>query len=80
MYRRLPRLCGWIIPIVATIAHPSLETVTLSVHIADVKDIDTLELSALETLFLNQPLSNNSTKLRFRTFCQCTTTDRSTEK
>ena len=59
------RSCGWIISIISSIAHPSLEAVTFTILLGHVDEIDALELSALDTLFLNQPLSNNSTKLRF---------------
>ena len=38
--------------------------VTISIFLDDVEEIGALELSALDTLFLNQALSNNSTKLR----------------
>ena len=71
----LPRArpCGWIISILSSIAHPSLETVTISIHLGHImievnQVIDALDLFALDTLFLNQPLSNNSTKLRFNVF------------
>ena len=69
MDRRPLRPCGWIIPIISTIAHSSLETVSIAVHVTHVKEMDTLELSALDTLFLNPTLSNNSTKLRFSVSC-----------
>ena len=77
MDRRPPRPCGWIIPIISTIAHSSLETVSMEVHITHVKEMDTLELSALDTLFLNPTLSNNSTKLRLSVCCiACDRVDR----
>ena len=66
MDRLPPRPCGWIITIVSTIAHSSLEA---GVHVTHVEEIDALDLSALDTLFLNPPLSNNSTKLRFCGWC-----------
>ena len=69
MDRLPPRPCGWIIPIISTIAHSSLESVSIEVNVTHVKDIDALELFALDTLFLNPPLSNNSTKLRFSVCC-----------
>ena len=43
-----------------------METVTISIELDHLENIDALELSALDALFFNQPLSNNSTKLRFR--------------
>jgi hypothetical protein len=59
-----PRSFGWIISIVSSITHPSLETVTITIF--DVQEeIDAHELSTLYSLFMTQPLSNNSTKLRF---------------
>ena len=60
-----PLSCGWIISILSSIALPSLETVTISIHLDHAEEIDALELSALDALFLNQPLSDDSTKLRF---------------
>jgi hypothetical protein len=72
--RRL-RSCGWITSIVSSLAHPSLEFVTLVIHIGHVKEIEALELSALDNLFLKQPLSNNLTKLCFRIVVS-TSTDR----
>ena len=61
----------WIIPVLSSIAHPSLETVTMIyISLYHVEEIDLLELSALHRLFLNQPLSNNSTKLRFDICCR----------
>jgi hypothetical protein len=58
----------WIISIVSSIAQPSLETVFITMSVDD--EIGTLEhlpasFSALNSLFMNQPLSNNSTKLCF---------------
>ena len=58
--------CDWIFPILSSIAHPSLETVTMVIHfdhIEQIDEIDPLEFSALDTFFMNPPLSNNSTKL-----------------
>ena len=48
MDRLPPRPCGWINPIVSTIAHSPLET---GVHVTHVEEIDALDLSALDTLF-----------------------------
>ena len=60
MDRLPPRPCGWINLIVSTIAHSSLET---GVHVTHVEEIDALDLSALDTLFLNPPLSKKITLL-----------------
>ena len=62
---RRPPSCGWITAIVSGLPHPSLEFVTIAIFLGDVKEIEALELSALENLFLKHPLSNNSTKLCF---------------
>ena len=59
-----PYSCDWIVSIVSSIAHPSLETVTIPIYYDDIDEIDKLELSTLDTLFSNQPLSKTSTKLR----------------
>jgi alpha-N-acetylglucosamine transferase len=40
----------------------------MSVHHDRVEEIDALELSALDKLFSNQPLSNDSTKLFIEVF------------
>jgi hypothetical protein len=66
------RSFNWIIPIVSSIAHPSLETVAITIFLDHVQkrdhvqeEIDALELSTLDSLFMKPPLSNNSTKLYF---------------
>ena len=59
----LSRSCGWITSIVSTLAHPSLEFVTIA-FLGNLEAIKTYELSGLENLFLNQPLSDYLTKLR----------------
>ena len=63
-FRLRPYSCDWIVSIVSSIAHPSLETVTIPICYQYIEDIDKLELSTLDTLFSNQPLSKTSTKLR----------------
>ena len=60
-----PAPCGWITSIVSGLAQPSLEFVTMVISLDHVREIDNLELSSLENPFLNQPLSNNLTKLCF---------------
>jgi hypothetical protein len=61
----------WIISIVSSIAHRSLETVTITMSADDIMEkTGALEhlsasLTALDSLFMNEPLFNNSTKLWF---------------
>ena len=41
---------GWIISILSSIAHPSLETVTISIRLDHIEVIDTLDLSAFDRI------------------------------
>jgi hypothetical protein len=71
VFRRSPTpfSFGWIISILSSIAHPSLETVTITFLLQHVRQkIDLLELSTLDSLFMTRPLSKRSTELRF---CIC---------
>ena len=61
-----PLPCEWIASIVSSIPHPSLKTVTMTIYVDNIEHIVAFELSALDTLFSNRPLSNYSTKLRLR--------------
>lgn len=67
LYADLPRppSCDWIISIVSRISHRSLESVTITIFLDHVEELSALDLSGLDKLFLNQPLSDNSTKLCF---------------
>ena len=58
-----PRSWAWMISIISRIPHHSLERVTMIIFLRNTKQINALELSALDTLFMSQPLSHNSTKL-----------------
>ena len=51
------------ISIISRIPHRSLERITITISFRNTEQINALELSALDTLFLSQPLSHNSTKL-----------------
>jgi hypothetical protein len=52
------------ISIISRIPHDcSLERVTITIFLQNTEQINAIELSALDTLFLSQPLSRNSTKL-----------------
>jgi len=54
------------ISIIARIPHCPLERVTVIIFLRNTEQINALELSALDTLFLSQPLlSHNQTKLCF---------------
>ena len=66
-HRHMPP-CGWIISILSSVSHPSLESVTISVDHDSVEEIEALQLSTLDRLFSNQPLSNDSTKLLIKGF------------
>jgi hypothetical protein len=67
-----PSSFDWIISIVSSIAHPSLETVTITMSVIYIiwrtgaLEQLSASLSALDALFMKQPLSTNSTKLCFR--------------
>ena len=53
------------ISIISRIPHRSLERVTMTIFLRNAEQINALELSALDTLFLSERLSHNSTKLCF---------------
>ncbi|KAF8513553.1 hypothetical protein BU17DRAFT_95237 [Hysterangium stoloniferum] len=59
------RSCDWIIHIISQIPHRSLESVTLNIFLGNLEEINSINLPALDILFLNPVLSSNSTKLCF---------------
>ena len=65
LYADSPCSWAWIISIISRIPHGTLECVTMTIFPHNTEQINALELSALDTLFLSQPLSHNSTKLCF---------------